>query len=303
MSENYLSGAFRQPRTELQLALDEQTGTEHVTHALRAVLTRLGRLAEDDRDLDASVRRQLSAAVDLLRAAVVGTLSAVRAPAVPEPRSPRPRRSPFRIPLPGFGSDDEERRWAREREEDLLRSRRPVVHTGSLLDQVQAALEAADRLLAEAEVPPPVRVPIDWHEDAELVNLIRDLMTAHSEGDGELALRRIDRLRKDLALRHDIEVVDFDGSNEWMFTLGTSPGVTGGGYRTTQPALVMRDGRILRRGEAVGPSTGPPAPDTDTGTGTGTGIGTGTDTDTGHDERSGQGSESYNNGGKEHNHD
>lgn len=290
MSENYLSGAFRQPRTEMQLALDEQTGTEHVTHALRAVLTRLGRLAEDDRDLDASVRRQLSAAVDLLRAAVVGTLSAVREPAVPEPRSPRPRRSPFRIPFPGFGPDDEERRWAREREEDLLRSRRPVVHTVSLLDQVHAALEAADRLLAEAEAPPPVRVPLDWHEDAELVNLIRDLMTAHTEGDGELALRRIDRLRKDLALRHDIEVVDFNGSNEWMFTLGTSPGVTGGGYRTVQPALVMRQGRILRRGEAVGPSTGPAAPDTDIG----------------HDEQSGQGSESKsendNNGGKEHNH-
>ncbi|MFJ8630205.1 hypothetical protein [Streptomyces sp. NPDC093568] len=252
MSDGYLSGAFRQPRRELEMALDEQTGSEQVTHALRAVLTRLAHAAEDDTGLDPTVRRQLAAAVDLLRAAVVGTLSAVRTPAVPPLRSPRPRRSSFRLPFPGFGGGDEEeeRRWARQREEDLLRSRRPVVHTVSLLDQVRAALEAADRLVAESEPPPPVRVPMAWHEDTELVNLIRDLMTAHTEGDGDLALRHIDRLRKELALRHDIEVVDFDGTNEWLFTLDGRPGPADGRHRTVQPALTT-GGRILRRGEAM----------------------------------------------------
>ncbi|WP_406175896.1 hypothetical protein [Streptomyces sp. NBC_00996] len=309
MSGGFLSAAFRQPRTQLELTLDEQTGTENVTHALRTVLTRLERVADEDGELDARVRPQLVAALDLLRAAVLGTLSTVRAPAVAPPRHrPPPRRPGLRLPFLGGGDDDEERReWERE-EERLRRPQRPVVHTASLLEQFQAAVEAADRLLAEAEPPPPVRVPIAWHQDAELVNLIRDLMAAHAESDGDLALRHIDRLRKELALRHDIEVVDFDGTNEYLFTLGTHPGPADGRYRTVQPALVTTDGRVLRRGEATGPFGGPPAPHTETGnsapptrggrTGNGESGEPGDGTGDGTPREQGDGTR--NNGGKEH---
>ncbi|MFK8843881.1 hypothetical protein [Streptomyces sp. Ac-502] len=260
MSEGHLSAAFQSARTKLELTLDDQPATEQATHAIRAALTRLAREAETHPDLDASERRQTAAAVELVRAAVVGTLAAVRAPALPQPRPSPPRRSPFHLILNGFGSDEEDRRREREHEEELLRVRRPVAHTVSLLEQLHAALESADRLLAEAEPPPAERVPIAWHEDGELVNLLRDLMAAHSENDGELALRRIARLRQELALRHDIDVVDFDGTNEWLFTLGRQPGgPADGDWRTVQPALVLKDGRILRRGEATVPVAAPPA--------------------------------------------
>ncbi|MEU7594883.1 hypothetical protein AB0B79_17885 [Streptomyces sp. NPDC039022] len=199
--------------------------------------------------------------MELVRAAVVGTLAAVRAPTLPQPRPSPPRRSPFHLLLTGFGGDEDDRRREREHEEELLRVRRPVAHTVSLLEQLHAALESADRLLAEAEPPPPEKVPLAWHEDDELVNLLRDLMAAHSEHDGELALRRIAGLRQELSLRHDIDVVDFDGTNEWLFTVGRQPGgPAGGDCRTVQPALVLKDGRILRRGEATMPVAVPPEP-------------------------------------------
>lgn len=261
MSEGYLGAAFQSARTQLELTLDDQPATEQATHAIRAALTRLARDAETHPELGASERRQTAAAVELVRAAVVGTLAAVRAPALPQARPSPPRRSPLHLLLNGFGSDEEDRRREREHEEELLRVRRPVVHTASLLEQLHAALESADRLLTEAEPPPPEKVPVAWHEDGELVNLLRDLMAAHSENDGELALRRIAGLRRELPLRHDIDVIDFDGTNEWMFTLGRQPdGPAGGDFRTVQPALVLKDGRVLRRGEATTPVAAPPAP-------------------------------------------
>ncbi|MER6425705.1 hypothetical protein [Streptomyces sp. NPDC001137] len=299
MSEGFLGDAFRQPRTELELTLDDQSGTEHVRKALRVALIRLAHAAEEDPELDETARRQLVAAVDLVRSAVVGTLAAVRAPAVPPPRRPPPRRSPFRFPLP-FGDDEEDRRREDERQEELRRPRRPVVHAATLLEQVQGALEAADRLLAYAEPPPPVQVPIAWHEDAELVNLIRDLMTAHSESDGELALRRIDRLRKDLALHHGITVIDFDGTNEQLFTLGGHPDPPDSRYHTVQPALMTTDGRILRRGEATAPLAVPEAPQT--GGGPGRLPAPAEEAGNSNDEPPGRGGGTETNGGKENEH-
>ncbi|MEF3113589.1 hypothetical protein [Streptomyces chrestomyceticus] len=268
MSEGYLGAAFQSARTQLELTLDDQPATEQATHAIRAALNRLARDAETHPELGASERRQTAAAVELVRAAVVGTLAAVRAPALPQPRPSPPRRSPFHALLTGFGSEEEDRRREREREEELLRGRRPVAHTVSLLEQLHAALESADRLLAEAEPPPPEKVPIAWHEDGELVNLLRDLMAAHSENDGELALRRIARLRQELSLRHDIDVVDFDGTNEGLFTLDRQPGggPAAGDCRTVQPALVLKGGRTLCRGEATLSVAAPPAPSVQAGT-------------------------------------
>ncbi|MET7606615.1 hypothetical protein ABZS96_29790 [Streptomyces avermitilis] len=270
MSEGFLTSVFRHQRSQLEIRLDDSIGTDAATAALREVLERLDAASygasyrapgqePGDRLRDAD-RQQLLAAVDLLRAAVVGTLSAVRAPAVAPPPRHRPpaRRSPFpRIPFLGLGNDDEDWREAQEREREELRRRqpqRPTVHTLSLLDQVQAAVEAADRLLTTAELPPPERVVRPWSEDAELVNLLRDLMAAHAVWDGELALRHVDRLRKNLALMHDIKVVDFDGTNEELFAFGTHQDPSDKRVVTVQPALMAADGRVLRRGEVREPA-------------------------------------------------
>ncbi|MET7716679.1 hypothetical protein [Streptomyces sp. NPDC005407] len=275
MTEGFLTSAFKHQRPRLEMHLDDNAGTDTVTAALREVLERLDaasygasyRAPGQARDgtLPDAARQQLVATVDLLRAAVVGTLSTVRAPAVPPPRHrPPARRSPFpRIAFLGLGGDDEDSREAEARELEEQRRRqppRPTVHTLSLLDHVQAAMEAADRLLAEAEPPPPERVALPWAEDAELLNLIRDLMAAHAEWDGELALRHIDRLRKNLALLHDIKVVDFDGTNEGLFAFGTHPDPEEERVVTVQPALVTAGGRVLRRGEVHEPAPAPQGP-------------------------------------------
>src|SRR5262249_42169979 len=128
------------------------------------------------------------------------------------------------------------------------------VHVPALFDQIEAALEAADRALAAAAPPPPVRVPVPWSDDRELMDLVQDLLAAGVEGDGELALRHIARLRADLLLRHRIEAVDVDGAREGLFSFpqDTGPRDTAQPSAepvTVRPALLGDGGRVLRRGE------------------------------------------------------
>ncbi|MFE7032443.1 hypothetical protein ACFU9Y_19210 [Streptomyces sp. NPDC057621] len=275
MSEGFLTSAFRRQRPRLEMRLEDHIGMDTATAALRDVLERLeaeargashrtpgqyaGHAPQD------TGQRQLVAAIDLLRAAVVGALSAVRAPVVPPPtdRPPPGRRSqlPF-MSFFGLGRDEEDEWEAGQRAREEQRRRtppRPTAHTLSLLDHVQAAVEAADRLLEEAQPLPPEEVVLPWDRDSELLNLIRDLMAAHAEWDGELALRHIDRLRKNLALLHDIKVVDYDGTNEGLFSFGIHQAPDERRVVTLRPALVAADGRVLQRGEVREPAARPSA--------------------------------------------
>lgn len=263
MSRDILATAFKRQRPQLDIRLEDHATTETATAALRAALERLDPASAPggDREATPNSRRQLAAAVDLLRAVSLGTLAAVRAPAAPAQRPPRPSSplTPLLRLLP-LGLDD-------DRRHEPPRPVRPTVHTPTLLDQLQAAAEAADRLLAEAEPPAPERVPLRWSEDRDVLNLLRDLLSAHAERDGELALRHIDRLRKDLALRHDIEVVDFDGTNDALFTFVAHPDPGERDFVTSRPALVAADGRVLRPGEVRGPARTPaPAGEHERGT-------------------------------------
>ncbi|ARZ71966.1 hypothetical protein M1P56_13905 [Streptomyces sp. HU2014] len=256
MSRDILATAFKRQRPQLDIRLEDHATTETATAALRAALERLDPTSaaapDGDRGDTPNSRRQLAAAVDLLRAVSLGTLAAVRAPATTgaQPQRPSSPLSPLLRLLP-LGLGDEDRR------EERPRPPRPTVHTPTLLDQLQAAAEAADRLLAEAEPPAPERVPLRWSEDRDVLNLLRDLLSAHAERDGELALRHIDRLRKDLALRHDIAVVDFDGTNDPLFSFVVHPDPEERNFVTSRPALVAADGRVLRPGEVRGPARTP----------------------------------------------
>ncbi|MBB5121037.1 hypothetical protein AF335_20220 [Streptomyces eurocidicus] len=252
MSRDTLATAFKRQRPQLDIRLEDHATTETAIAALRAALERLDPASAaapgEDRETTPNSRRQLAAAVDLLRAVSLGTLAAVRAPAAPPQRPPRPSSplAPLLRLLP-LGLDEDHRH-------EPPRPPRPTVHTPTLLDQLQAAAEAADRLLAEAEPPAPERVPLRWSEDRDVLNLLRDLLSAHAERDGELALRHIDRLRKDLVLRHDIAVVDFDGTNDALFSFVMHPDPGEGEFVTSRPALVAADGRVLRPGEVRGPA-------------------------------------------------
>jgi hypothetical protein len=130
-----------------------------------------------------------------------------------------------------------------------------------LLDQVEAAFEAVDRLLAAAQPPPPERVEVPWADDHDLMNLMHELFSAETENDGELALRRIAHLKSDLSTRHGIDVVLFDGTNDALFSFGRNLDPADPRYTTVRPALVTAD-RTLRRGEVRGPVRPPVPPDT-----------------------------------------
>ncbi|MFE0045295.1 hypothetical protein [Streptomyces albireticuli] len=258
MSRDILATAFKRQRPQLDIRLEDHATTENATAALRAALERLDPASAaapgEDREGTPNSRRQLAAAVDLLRAVSLGTLAAVRAPAAttgarPPQRSSSPLTPLLRLLPLGLGDEDHR--------EERTRPPRPTVHTPTLLDQLQAAAEAADRLLAEAEPPAPERVPLRWSEDRDVLDLLRDLLSAHAERDGELALRHIDRLRKDLALRHDIAVVDFDGTNDSLFSFVVHPDPEERNFVTSRPALVAADGRVLRPGEVRGPARKP----------------------------------------------
>lgn len=293
MHDGYLTSAFRRRRARLEADLrpatertaGRDTGVDPTTAdpttadtattdaamlALRSAFDDLdARLNEQhvygtpgepepapDADAGHATRRQLVEAVEMIRAAAIGILSAMRAPAVPppppeRPAPPRPRRIPI---FGGRGDGRGEPRRDHRRDEPPPPPPRPVVHTASLLDSVQAAAEAADRLLAEAAPPPAERVTRPWAEDRDLVNLLRDLMTARQEQDPEYALRLLDRLHEDLALHHGIDVVAYDGGNGALFAFGrhTDPDRTD--VVTVRPALVGADGRVLRPGEVRRPA-------------------------------------------------
>jgi hypothetical protein len=207
------------------------------------------RAAETDEE------RQRREAVRLLRATIVGTLSAVLSPppsASGRPPPPLPPQRPVRIPLIGL-SFGEARPPGPPAEK---RDSRPRVHTPTLHSQLLAAFEAADELLAAARPRPPERVTRPWSKDAELIDTLHDLLAAGVFGDGEMGLRYIAGLRGKLAQHHDIEVVAYDGSNDELFTVSPNrdPANSADPRGTTlRPALLVH-GQLLRRGEARAPA-------------------------------------------------
>jgi hypothetical protein len=126
-----------------------------------------------------------------------------------------------------------------------------MVETGQVVDATRNALESVDLLRAD-EPPPPEIVIRPWAEDAELLGLFSDLFAAARRTDPEYLLARISQLADDLAVRHEIEVVEYDEAGAGQFEVAPSVNPDDAEPRTVRPALV-RHGLVLRAGEARTP--------------------------------------------------
>ncbi|MEU9883298.1 hypothetical protein [Streptomyces phaeochromogenes] len=137
------------------------------------------------------------------------------------------------------------------------------VRTGRLLTAVEDALGEVDRALARIERPAPRTLP--WQHDAELLDLLLDLLTAQQRQDGRYALERIAALREDLPLRHGIRVVEYPEPGEPapddLFDLPQDPVSSRESVRTAAPALVSDDQGVLRQGRVVSRRTRYGGPD------------------------------------------
>lgn len=128
---------------------------------------------------------------------------------------------------------------------------RMSVDVDRVIETVRNALESADRARKAAEPPEPEIVVRPWTEDGELVDLFHDLITAVHDRHEGFAIRRIEQLRDQLALRHDVLAVTLapDQGNAAYFTVVPHLDLAEREPRTTRPALV-RAGSLLRAGEA-----------------------------------------------------
>jgi hypothetical protein len=104
------------------------------------------------------------------------------------------------------------------------------------------------------EPPPPEILIRPWAEDPELLRLISDLLTAARRKSPEYLMARIAQLTDDLALHHDIDVVEFDGGNAELFDVAPSVNPADIEPRTVRPALVHH-GVVVRAGEVRTPRT------------------------------------------------
>lgn len=232
-----LAELFETHRAHVVDGLGRNPDPHTVLTVMRELFGRLERAVPDEPE-------QVRLMLETLRNGVVGSFFSLRA----ETPGPRPRAEPrqqSRNPLDAFGTLFS--RGPERRPEPVIRP--STVDVGRLLDQLRASFEAADRVLAAAEPPPPVVVPAPWSADSELLDLCQDLLEAQTRGDGELALSHVERIRRSLPLRHRIDIVTFDGTNDelFRFRIGTDTETV-----TIRPALVSGD-RILRRGEATRP--------------------------------------------------
>jgi hypothetical protein len=120
-----------------------------------------------------------------------------------------------------------------------------------LLDSLCSALEAAERAVDDGDLESPQT--LDWADDAELVGVFHDLLSAGLRRDGREILMRLEYLEDALKLRHGIRTVSFDGDNEAFFEFLPDPDPTATGFTTRRPALVGERG-LIKRGEVRGPA-------------------------------------------------
>jgi hypothetical protein len=224
-----LAELFESQRPRLVDELGRSPDPQTVLKVMRELFDRLTQTADDS--------EQVRMMLETLRNGVVGSFFSLRA------ETPR-YRPESRNPLGAIGS------LFSRGPEPPPPIRSSTVDVDRLLDQLRASFEAADRVLAEAEPPPPVVVAAPWSEDSELLDLYQDLLEAQTCGDGELALRHVERIRRSLPLRHGIDVVTSDGTNDELFKFRVSMNPHDTENITVRPALVSGD-RILRRGEVT----------------------------------------------------
>jgi hypothetical protein len=133
----------------------------------------------------------------------------------------------------------------------------PVVKTDTVYQQVLSACALLDKVLAAAEPreEPPV---VPWAEADEFLAEAQRLFAAHIQGNGERALKELGLLEERLKARYGVEVIWADDSTRRAFRLYPNELPGDGSFETKLPAIAVH-GRIVLRGEALGPAMTPPA--------------------------------------------
>jgi hypothetical protein len=190
----------------------------------------LGQLGRDVEQAGPSSAR--ASALACLRYSFLGFLTALSAPRI--------ERVSVNVSETGPGDEGRSQRDARPEARVYLSEDR-------LFNQLRAAAEALDNMLAWLEPPPPPE-PKTWADDDKLLEQLQPLLGALAARNGEAALAELGLLAERLRAQ-DIEMRLADDTTADWFTLYDGDA---DGYVTVTPAIAVR-GELRKRGEARRP--------------------------------------------------
>ena len=129
---------------------------------------------------------------------------------------------------------------------------RVCVDANLLLGKLREAMKAVDMVIAEATKPLPV-VASPLEEDGTLLDLMHELLRAAYAEDGAYALKHLNTLAFVFA-RQGVTLENFTAKNHHLFDTIPDLNPHSQTWRTLKPALVRKDGRLLRRGLVAEPA-------------------------------------------------
>jgi hypothetical protein len=113
-------------------------------------------------------------------------------------------------------------------------------------------MKAVDMVMAEATKPLPVTASL-LEEDGTLLDLMHELLRAAYAEDGAYALKHLNTLAFVFA-RQGVTLENFTAKNHQLFDTIPDLNPHSQTWRTLKPALVRKDGRLLRRGLVAEPA-------------------------------------------------
>lgn len=129
---------------------------------------------------------------------------------------------------------------------------RVAVDVNRLLSQLREAMKAVDMVMAEATKPLPLATsPLE--EDGTLLDLMHELLRAACAEDGAYALKHLDTLAFVFA-RQGVTLQNFTAESHHLFDTVPDLNPHSRTWRTLKPALMRKDGRLLRRGLVAEPT-------------------------------------------------
>jgi hypothetical protein len=129
---------------------------------------------------------------------------------------------------------------------------RVTVDVNRLLSRLREAMKAVDMVMAETTQPVPIATsPLE--EDGTLLDLMHELLRAAYAEDGAYALKHLDTLAFVFA-RQGVMLQNFTAESHHLFDTVPDLNPHSRTWRTLKPALVKKDGRLLRRGLVTEPT-------------------------------------------------
>lgn len=129
---------------------------------------------------------------------------------------------------------------------------RIVVDVNILLVTLREAMKAVDMVMAEAGKSSPLATSA-LEEDGTLLDLMHELLRAAYAEDGVYALKHLNSLTFVLA-RQGVTLQNFTAEHHHLFDTVPDLSPHSRTWRTLKPALVKKDGRVLRRGLVAEPT-------------------------------------------------